>query len=59
MERESVITTYTENEHSMLKYLYDCVFFVVRKPTVLYSNSQNCKDGKLKNVVQKTETATT
>ncbi|XP_033869820.1 carnosine N-methyltransferase isoform X1 [Acipenser ruthenus] len=32
VERDSVQTTYTENDHSMLKYLYDCVFFVVRKP---------------------------
>uniref|UniRef100_W5MU48 Carnosine N-methyltransferase n=1 Tax=Lepisosteus oculatus TaxID=7918 RepID=W5MU48_LEPOC len=32
VERESVPTTYTENSHSMLKYLYDCVFFVARKP---------------------------
>nr|XP_014349562.1 PREDICTED: carnosine N-methyltransferase isoform X1 [Latimeria chalumnae] len=32
LERASVPSTYTENEHSMLRYLYDCVFFVVRKP---------------------------
>ncbi|MCJ8746711.1 hypothetical protein PDJAM_G00144830 [Pangasius djambal] len=59
VERESVLTTYTENERSMLKYLYDCVFFVVRKPAALLSNSQNCKDGELKNSVQETETTTT
>ncbi|KAI5625269.1 carnosine N-methyltransferase isoform X1 [Silurus asotus] len=47
-ERESVLSTYTENERSMLKYLYDCVFFVVRKPAALISNSQNCKGGELK-----------
>ncbi|XP_026996495.1 carnosine N-methyltransferase isoform X2 [Tachysurus fulvidraco] len=49
MERESVLTTYTENERSMLKYLYDCVFFVARKPAPLLSNNQNCKDLELKN----------
>ncbi|XP_055055052.1 carnosine N-methyltransferase [Misgurnus anguillicaudatus] len=32
LEKESVASTYTENDRSMLKYLYDCVFFVVRKP---------------------------
>ncbi|KAK7172980.1 hypothetical protein R3I93_002948 [Phoxinus phoxinus] len=32
LERESVASTYTENDRSMLKYLYDCVFFIVRKP---------------------------
>ncbi|XP_026796038.3 carnosine N-methyltransferase isoform X1 [Pangasianodon hypophthalmus] len=61
VERESVLTTYTENERSMLKYLYDCVFFVVRKPAALLSSSQNCKDSELstENSVQKTETTTT
>ncbi|TSR04274.1 Carnosine N-methyltransferase [Bagarius yarrelli] len=44
VERESVLTTYTENEHSMLKYLYDCVFFVARKPVTPYSNFPNGKD---------------
>ncbi|KAK6312890.1 hypothetical protein J4Q44_G00162370 [Coregonus suidteri] len=38
VERESVPTTYTENDQSMLKYLYDCVFFVARKPDHLYDN---------------------
>ncbi|XP_023658956.1 carnosine N-methyltransferase [Paramormyrops kingsleyae] len=38
VERESVPTTYTENERSMLKYLYDCVFFVARKPARIYYN---------------------
>lgn len=32
VERESVETTYTENQRSMLRYVYDCVFFVARKP---------------------------
>uniref|UniRef100_A0A4W3IV09 Carnosine N-methyltransferase n=1 Tax=Callorhinchus milii TaxID=7868 RepID=A0A4W3IV09_CALMI len=32
MEKNSVASTYTENDQSMLKYLYDCVFFVARKP---------------------------
>ncbi|XP_034025688.1 carnosine N-methyltransferase [Thalassophryne amazonica] len=31
-EEESVQTTYTENDRSMLKYVYDCIFFVARKP---------------------------
>uniref|UniRef100_S4RCY8 Carnosine N-methyltransferase n=1 Tax=Petromyzon marinus TaxID=7757 RepID=S4RCY8_PETMA len=31
-ENECVHATYTENERSMLRYIYDCVFFVVRKP---------------------------
>lgn len=59
VEKESVLTTYTENERSMLKYLYDCVFFVVRKPATLLSNSQNCKDGELKISVQETESRMT
>ncbi|KAM4616995.1 carnosine N-methyltransferase isoform 2-T2 [Polymixia lowei] len=40
VERESVQATYTENDRSMLKYLYDCVFFVARKPAHLYTNGQ-------------------
>ncbi|KAM9330709.1 carnosine N-methyltransferase [Gastrophryne carolinensis] len=31
-ERESVRTTYTVNNYSMMKFYYDCVFFVARKP---------------------------
>ncbi|NP_001089556.1 uncharacterized protein LOC734612 [Xenopus laevis] len=31
-EKESVSTTYTVNSLSMMKYFYDCVFFVARKP---------------------------
>nr|XP_033782681.1 carnosine N-methyltransferase isoform X2 [Geotrypetes seraphini] len=31
-EKESVLTTYTVNDLSMMKYYYECVFFVVRKP---------------------------
>ncbi|KAK3514496.1 hypothetical protein QTP70_018666 [Hemibagrus guttatus] len=57
VEKESVLTTYTENERSMLKYLYDCVFFVARKPAPLLSNSQNCKGNELKN--SKSATTTT
>ncbi|XP_045562582.1 carnosine N-methyltransferase [Salmo salar] len=38
VERESVPTTYTKNDQSMLKYLYDCVFFVARKPDHLNAN---------------------
>ncbi|KAM3868148.1 carnosine N-methyltransferase [Diretmus argenteus] len=40
VERESVQTTYTENDRSMLRYVYDCVFFVARKPAYLYANGQ-------------------
>ncbi|XP_043916784.1 carnosine N-methyltransferase isoform X2 [Protopterus annectens] len=32
VEKESVPSTYTENDRSMLRYLYDSVFFVARKP---------------------------
>ncbi|XP_053322733.1 carnosine N-methyltransferase [Spea bombifrons] len=32
VERESVTTTYTANSSSMMKYIYDCIFFVARKP---------------------------
>ncbi|KAF5890125.1 carnosine N-methyltransferase-like [Clarias magur] len=59
MERESVLTTYTENERSMLKYLYDCVFFVVRKPAVRHSSPENCKESELKDSDKKTEPSTT
>ncbi|XP_075067091.1 carnosine N-methyltransferase [Mixophyes fleayi] len=31
-ERETVTTTYTVNSLSMMKYYYDCIFFVARKP---------------------------
>ncbi|XP_058493136.1 carnosine N-methyltransferase [Solea solea] len=41
VEKESMQTTYTENDRSMLKYVYDCVFFVARKPADLYFN---CRD---------------
>lgn len=40
MERESVQTTYTENDRSMLRYLYDCVFFVARKLQDTYCDDQ-------------------
>lgn len=33
-------TTYTENDRSMLRYVYDCVFFVARKPADLCFNNQ-------------------
>lgn len=57
MEKESVLTTYTENERSMLKYLYDCVFFVARKPAAArISNSQN---RELKTSARKAEAAAT
>ncbi|KAM8962204.1 carnosine N-methyltransferase [Pelodytes ibericus] len=32
VERESVTSTYTANSLSMMKYYYDCIFFVARKP---------------------------
>ncbi|XP_072521222.1 carnosine N-methyltransferase [Salminus brasiliensis] len=60
VERESVLTTYTENDRSMLKYLYDCVFFVVRKPMDHLSNGAlSPKDSQLDDSVQKEESATT
>ncbi|KAM9262012.1 carnosine N-methyltransferase [Morus bassanus] len=34
VEKESVLSTYTVNELSMMKYYYECVLFVVRKPEV-------------------------
>lgn len=40
MEKESMQTTYTENDRSMLRYVYDCVFFVARKPADLCLNNQ-------------------
>lgn len=40
MEKTSVQTTYTENDRSMLRYIYDCIFFVARKPANLYFNGQ-------------------
>uniref|UniRef100_A0A674NA99 carnosine N-methyltransferase n=1 Tax=Takifugu rubripes TaxID=31033 RepID=A0A674NA99_TAKRU len=39
VEKESVQTTYTENPRSMLRYVYDCVFFVARKPADVYYHS--------------------
>lgn len=33
-------TTYTENDRSMLRYVYDCIFFVARKPAELYFDCQ-------------------
>ncbi|MEQ2180506.1 hypothetical protein GOODEAATRI_001847, partial [Goodea atripinnis] len=41
VEKESMQTTYTENECSMLRYVYDCVFFVARKPSELQFNGLN------------------
>ncbi|XP_061586828.1 carnosine N-methyltransferase [Cololabis saira] len=38
MEKQSVQTTYTENDRSMLRYVYDCVFFVARKPAKQHFN---------------------
>ncbi|XP_037061124.1 carnosine N-methyltransferase isoform X2 [Peromyscus leucopus] len=32
VEKESVLSTYTVNDLSMMKYYYECVLFVVRKP---------------------------
>lgn len=34
-------TTYTENDRSMLRYVYDCVFFVARKPGKVSFNGQD------------------
>ncbi|XP_077572234.1 carnosine N-methyltransferase isoform X1 [Stigmatopora nigra] len=44
VENESLHTTYTENERSMLRCVYDCVLFVARKPENSYSNFQEKKD---------------
>ncbi|XP_037536614.1 carnosine N-methyltransferase [Nematolebias whitei] len=41
VEKESMQTTYTENNCSMLRYVYDCVFFVARKPEELHFNGQD------------------
>ncbi|XP_029019889.1 carnosine N-methyltransferase [Betta splendens] len=40
VEKDSMQTTYTENDRSMLRYVYDCVFFVARKPADLCFNNQ-------------------
>ncbi|KAM4578796.1 carnosine N-methyltransferase [Fundulus diaphanus] len=44
VEKESMQTTYTENSCSMLRYVYDCVFFVARKPSELQFNGQEDKE---------------
>ncbi|KAM3611418.1 uncharacterized protein V6R79_018205 [Siganus canaliculatus] len=44
VEKESVQTTYTENDRSMLRYVYDCVFFVARKPEQQDFDSQEDND---------------
>ncbi|KAM9743531.1 carnosine N-methyltransferase [Menidia menidia] len=41
VENESMQTTYTENDRSMLRYVYDCIFFVARKPAELHFNGQD------------------
>lgn len=43
VEKESVLSTYTVNDLSMMKYYYECVLFVVRKPQ---SQSQVISPGK-------------
>lgn len=40
VEKQSMQTTYTENDRSMLRYVYDCVFFVARKPVDIYFDCQ-------------------
>lgn len=40
VEKESMQTTYTENDRSMLRYVYDCVFFVARKPADVSLNNR-------------------
>ncbi|XP_016137358.1 carnosine N-methyltransferase-like [Sinocyclocheilus grahami] len=53
-ERESVPSTYTENDRSMLKYLYDCIFFIIRKPAEqLINGDQTPKDGQTEDSLQK------
>ncbi|XP_066510369.1 carnosine N-methyltransferase-like isoform X2 [Hoplias malabaricus] len=60
VERESVLTTYTENDRSMLRYLYDCVFFVVRKPVEHLSNGTlSPKENQLDDCVQNEAAAKT
>ncbi|XP_004072743.2 carnosine N-methyltransferase [Oryzias latipes] len=41
VEKESMQTTYTENDRSMLRYVYDCVFFVARKPSGMHFKNQS------------------
>uniref|UniRef100_A0A8C7YQR7 Carnosine N-methyltransferase n=1 Tax=Oryzias sinensis TaxID=183150 RepID=A0A8C7YQR7_9TELE len=41
VEKESMQTTYTENDRSMLRYVYDCVFFVARKPSGRHFKNQS------------------
>lgn len=48
VENESVQTTYTENQRSMLRYVYDCVFFVARKPAEVDPHSQEDQQPALK-----------
>ncbi|KAK2837528.1 hypothetical protein Q5P01_014740 [Channa striata] len=45
VEKESVQTTYTENDRSMLRYVYDCVFFVARKPASLNNEEDEQQSG--------------
>ncbi|XP_067376290.1 carnosine N-methyltransferase isoform X2 [Channa argus] len=45
VEKESMQTTYTENDRSMLRYVYDCVFFVARKPADLYNVEDEQQSG--------------
>ncbi|XP_056457659.1 carnosine N-methyltransferase [Gadus chalcogrammus] len=47
VERESVKTTYTENDRSMLRHVYDCVFFVARKPARVYANGDREEDANV------------
>lgn len=44
VEKESLQTTYTENSRSMLRYVYDCVFFVARKPGDRFSDGRGDDD---------------
>ena len=39
-EDEHMKSTYTENSESMLKYVYDCVFFVAQKPSDCYQQTE-------------------
>ncbi|XP_062873897.1 carnosine N-methyltransferase isoform X2 [Trichomycterus rosablanca] len=58
VERESTLSTYTENERSMLRYLYDCVFFVVRKPAAAQPSGPGLQNGKDGQADQAGETTT-
>lgn len=58
VEKESVQTTYTENDRSMLRYLYDCVFFVARKLKDTYCDDQDDQPAAKSQRLQSTDSLT-